>query len=62
MKSISDAIIVSMELNTNGNIDEALMVVGRKRKNKSLEIINAIKGAEALDLYKRLTTITNNEE
>lgn len=31
-------------------------IVGRKRKNESIEIINAFQGEEALDLYKKLVT------
>lgn len=42
--------------------DEALMVVGTKRKGNGVEVINAISGDEAVELYKRLTTIKGSEE
>ncbi len=50
----NDAIIVSVDF-TNGR-DNDVMVVGRKRPNDSVEIINAIAGPEALELYNRLVT------
>lgn len=42
--------------------DEALMLVGTKRKGQNVEIINAISGNEAIELHKRLTTIKGSEE
>ena len=36
--------------------DTGVLVVGRKRKNESIEIINAFQGEEALELYKKLVT------
>ena len=33
-----------------------VLIVGRKRPNESVEIINAFQGEEAEELYKRLTT------
>ena len=37
-------------------LDEAVMTVGRKRINGSIEIINALRGEEAEELWKKLTT------
>ena len=36
--------------------DNAVLIVGRKRMNESIEIINAFQGEEATELYKRLIT------
>ena len=33
-----------------------VLVVGRKRMNESVEIVNAFQGEEAAELYKRLIT------
>ena len=33
-----------------------MLIVGRKRMNQSVEIINAFQDEEAKELYKRLTT------
>ena len=36
-------------------LDEAVMTVGRKRINGTMEIINALSGEEAEKLWKKLT-------
>lgn len=50
----TDTILVSFNHNpiTGNNI----LVVGKKRLNQSVEIINAFEGAEAEELYSRLVT------
>lgn len=55
MKSITDILLVSIDLATND--DSAVLVVVRKRPNQSVEIINAFQGEDATDLYKLLTTV-----
>lgn len=45
---MNDTILVS--------ISGEVLVVGRKRPNESVEIINAFRGDEAKDLYSRLIT------
>ena len=50
-----DTILVSFD-NSNGE-DTCVLIVGRKRPNESVEIINAFQGQEAEDLYRKLTTI-----
>lgn len=52
--NISDTILVSVDF-TNG-VDTGVLVVGRKRPNQSVEIINAFQGKEAKDLYLKLIT------
>lgn len=49
-----DSILVSVDF-PNKN-DTGVMVVGRKRMNQSVEIINAFQGDEARELYERLIT------
>ena len=53
-KEIPDTILVSVDF-TNGK-DLNVMVVGRKRPNQTVEIINALQGKEAEDLYSKLVT------
>lgn len=40
----------------NENPYESILVVGEKRKNQSVEIINAFSGAEATELWNKLIT------
>ena len=54
MKSITDTILVSIDLSRNN--ENAVLVVGRKKPREAVDIINAFKGEEALELYKKLTT------
>lgn len=53
-----DSVIVSYDNQSN---DEPILIVGRKRKNQSVEIINAFQGDEAVELYTRLTTVKKPE-
>ena len=48
------SIIVSYDDSSN---DKPILIVGKKRKNKSVEIINAMSGDEAKELYTKLTAI-----
>lgn len=51
--NISDTILVSIDFH---NQDTGVLIVGRKRPNQSVEIINAFQGEEALKLYEKLVT------
>ena len=53
MTNLSDTLLVSISFFF---FVTGVLVVGRKRKNQSIEIINAFQGEEALDLYKKLVT------
>ena len=53
MANLSDTLLVSISFSDK---DTGVLVVGRKRKNQSIEIINALQGDEALELYKKLVT------
>ena len=47
-----DSILVSVDFSNKH--DTGVMVVGRKRMNQSVEIINAFQGDEARELYEKL--------
>ena len=53
MTNLSDTLLVSISFSDK---DTGVLVVGRKRKNGSIDIVNAFQGEEALDLYKKLVT------
>lgn len=53
MTNLSDTLLVSLSFSDK---DTGVLVVGRKRKNQSIDIVNAFQGEEALDLYKKLVT------
>lgn len=54
-----DSILVSVDF-SNKN-DTGVMVVGRKRMNQSVDVINAFEGDEARELYKKLVTKKKEE-
>ena len=53
MTNLSDTLLVSISFSDK---DTGVLIVGRKRQNQSIEIINAFQGDEALELYKKLVT------
>ena len=53
-----DALLVGFD-NVNGDI--TTLIVGRKRPNQSIDIINAFQEDEAKELYKRLITPKKGE-
>ena len=52
------SVIVSYDNQSN---DIPILIVGKKRLNQSVEIINAFQGDEAIELYTRLTTVKKSE-
>ena len=54
MPTTIESILVGFDY-TNG-VDKSVLIVGKKRPNQSVEIINAFQGPEAEDLWRRLTT------
>ena len=54
-----DTILVGVDFANNG--DTGVLIVGRKRMNQSVEIINAFQGDEARELYERLITTKKKE-
>lgn len=59
MKPLTDTLLVSINSSTDG--DETVLLVGRKRLNESVEIVNAFQGKDAMDLYKQLVTVKKGE-
>ena len=53
MTNLSDTLLASISFSDK---DTGVLVVGRKRNNESIDIVNAFQGEEALDLYKKLVT------
>lgn len=51
---MQDTILISFV--DGAKADNPILVVGRKRLNQSVEIINAFQGDEARELYERLIT------
>lgn len=49
----SNVLLVGFD-NAHGD-DAAVLIVGKKRKNQSVEIINAFQGQEAVELYNKLS-------
>ena len=50
---ITDSMLIGFSLETRN--DTAVLTVGKKRINGSVEVINAFSGKEAVDLWKKLT-------
>ena len=54
-----DTVLVSIDWNDKNNT--GVLVVGKKRPNKSVEIINAFDGPEAKVLFEKLITKRSNK-
>lgn len=50
----AETVLVSVTYDENNKVN--LMIVGKKRKNESVEIINAFQGEDAARLYNELIT------
>ena len=58
----TEALLISVTYDANGKVN--LMVVGKKRKNESVEIVNTFQGEDAVRLYNELITkrVHNDEQ
>lgn len=54
-----DSILVSVDFSNKDGT--GVLIVGRKRMNQSVEIINAFQGDEARELYEKLITKKKKE-
>ena len=54
-----DTVLVSIDWNDKNNT--GVLVVGKKRPNKSVEIVNTIDGPEAKKLFEKLITKRSNK-
>ena len=55
-----EVVLVSYE--PSKSEDKAILIVGKKRPNESIEIINAFQGKDANELWKKLITIKEKEK
>ena len=55
----NDTLLVSVHFSSE---DTGVLVVGRKKKNQAIEIVNAFDGADAHALYERLVTVQKKEK
>lgn len=52
---MTDSILIGFDRKSD-SIDQAVLIVGKKRPNQSVEIVNAFEGIEAIKLYEKLIT------
>lgn len=52
---MTDSILIGFD-RKGDSIDQAVLIVGKKRQNQSVEIVNAFEGIEAIKLYEKLIT------
>ena len=55
----SGSVIVSWDF--GGGKDAGILLVGKKMPGEAVKIINAFQGQEALDIYKKLTTLKKKD-
>lgn len=51
-QGLTDTLLVSISIS---DPDSAVMIVGRKKKNQAVDVINAFQGDEAREVYDILT-------
>ena len=56
---LSDSLLIGFDRETPAS--DPVLIVGRKRMNESVDIINAFEGKEALDIYEKLTIVNKKE-
>ena len=52
-RAFSDVLLVGFDF-SNG-ADKTTLLIGRKRPNETVDVINVVQGAYAAELYKKLT-------
>lgn len=55
----NDTLLVSVDFS---NEDTWVLVVGRKKENQAVDIVNMFFGADAQALYERLVTVQKKEK
>ena len=53
----TDSLLIGFDFSKGKDV--GVLIVGRKQMNQSIEIINAFRGKEAEELYKKLTTVNS---
>lgn len=56
---MTDSILIGFDRKSD-SIDQAVLIVGKKRPNQSVEIVNAFEGIEAIKLYEKLIARKEN--
>ena len=56
---MTDSILIGFDRKSD-SVDQAVLIVGKKRPNQSVEIVNAFEGIEAIELYEKLITRKEN--
>lgn len=54
-----DTLLIGVDISKGEDL--AVLTVGRKRMNQSVEIVNAFAGKEAIELYEKLITKKKKE-
>ena len=57
---MTDSILIGFD-RKGDSVDQAVLIVGKKRPNQSVEIVNAFEGIEAIKLYEKLITKKENK-
>ena len=60
MNETHGAFIVSWDF-SNGE-DESILIVGKMIKVGEVKVVNAFQGQEAIDIYKKLSTVQKKED
>ena len=56
--NLSDTLLVSIDFYDS---DTGVLIVEKKTPKQAVKIVNAFQGKEALELYKKLTTMKENK-
>ena len=56
---MTDSILIGFD-RKGDSINQAVLIVGKKRSNQSVEIVNAFEGIEAIKLYEKLISRKEN--
>ena len=54
MSELKDSLLISIDILSSE--DKALLIVGKKKPHKPIEIINAFEDEDAIRLYRKLIT------
>lgn len=55
-RGLSDTLLVSISMS---DPDNGVLIVGRKRKDKTVDVVNAFQGEKAREIYNMLTRKEN---
>ena len=52
---VTDSILVAVDFDMKGGPYTAILLVGKKKKGETIDILNTFHGEEAMELYRKLT-------